>query len=135
MSWPLVADWLAVTGSLLLTYGTGRQAWASFADIGEQLNEQINEFPKYAQQMFTYVIPNLRRRPGGVGFSLALAVFFASIGLSPLSGKDFRRGGGMTDMANAWRLMRAAVAWFVLMIGAALLLAAVTIQLALAYTG
>jgi hypothetical protein len=33
MSWAIAADWLAVFGLVLLTFGTGAQAWANLAEF------------------------------------------------------------------------------------------------------
>ena len=32
-SWGLAADWLAVAGTALLTFGTGAQAWANLTEF------------------------------------------------------------------------------------------------------
>ena len=33
MSWAIAGDWLAVAGLILLTFGTGAQAWANLAEF------------------------------------------------------------------------------------------------------
>lgn len=42
MGWGLAAAWLAVVGTLVLTFGTGAQAWANLAEF-ESLKEIVSK--------------------------------------------------------------------------------------------
>lgn len=42
MSWPIAGDWLAVAGLILLTFGTGAQAWFNLAEF-RSLRRTVSE--------------------------------------------------------------------------------------------
>jgi hypothetical protein len=42
MSWAIAANWLAVFGTLVLTFGTGAQAWANLAEF-KNLQASVSE--------------------------------------------------------------------------------------------
>jgi len=41
MGWGLAAAWLAVAGLVILTFGTGVQAWANLADSRQSVQAMI----------------------------------------------------------------------------------------------
>jgi hypothetical protein len=150
MSWALGSGWISVAGLLLLTLGTGAQAWSSLTEF-ESLRRTI---PKAAIETLRAVMATemlggssltsrLRRRLNILHiripqfprvskwlFIARMAVF--TIVLMPVSLKQIRTDGGEEAVQLA-RFARAAEVWAILMIGSALALVAATIQLVLAY--
>ena len=141
MSWALAATWLTAAGSLLLTFGTGAQAWANLTEYRDLFDNASTE----ARQALQRVDPDQIATAIGVvtrGESpswltwavwLILWAFPMIIGI-PLKMAAIREAGGEEGTRLA-RLLRQAAVWSVLMAGSLLIMAAVTIQLALSYTG
>jgi hypothetical protein len=139
MSWAIAANWLAVAGTTLLTFGTGAQAWANlteFMSLRDNLQEDalnaigdvfgtmtIIAFLVNVVGTGTDDISKWRRRVPTLAVLGAL-VFFPRI-LIQLRAK----GGEAVELV---RFLRLAEVWTILMIGSALALAAACIQLALA---
>jgi hypothetical protein len=64
MSWAIAANWLAVIGTLVLTFGTGAQAWANLAEF-KSLQASVSEdasdaFKKTFPDVVVQLIPGER---------------------------------------------------------------------------
>jgi hypothetical protein len=117
MSWGLAANWLAVIGLLLLTFGTGVQAWANLA-----------EFKSVKKTVSTATVKALADAVAGADLTGGLGFFFLRPRkLAQLAARD---PGEAVELA---RFLRLAEVWSILMVGSGLALAAAVIQLILAY--
>lgn len=150
MSWALAADWLAVAGLVLLTFGTGAQAWANLAEFKSvQRTVSVAALETLKAVVVADALSSLHstswlRRPLNVlhirlpqfervrkWFVIARLALFTIV-LMPSSLKQIRADGGEEAVQLA-RFARLAEVWTILMVGSALGLAAAVIQLGLAY--
>jgi hypothetical protein len=149
MSWALAEDWLAIVGLILLTYGTGAQAAASFADykaLWKKVKYQAKD--AFTENLFTENLGTLAaaaniatqdtgqarpsfsweavwRRPA-MWRRILTAAFTVPRKLPQL--RD-RNAPEAADLAKA---VRSTAVWAVIMIGSALSLASGIILLVLA---
>lgn len=149
MAWALAADWLAVAGLVLLTFGTGAQAWANLAEFKSvQRTFTVAALESMKAAIVTELVDVhstswLRRHLNILHirlpqfehvrkwFFIARLALFTLV-LMPSSLKQIRAHGGEEAVQLA-RFARLAEVWTILMVGSALGLAAAVIQLALAY--
>ena len=141
MSWALAATWLTVAGSLLLTFGTGAQAWANlteYRDLFDSASTEARQALRSVDPDALATIVSLVTRseidPGWQMWAVwrILWAFPMIIGI-PLKMVAIREAGGEEAVRLA-HLLRQAAVWSVLMAGSVLIMAAVAIQLALSYT-
>jgi len=148
MSWAIAANWLAVLGTLVLTFGTGAQAWANLAEfkslqasvseaatdvlaetLGDALRAVIaapvTDTLEYWSLLARLLVRGLRLR-------LVQRSIQGAIILMPRRLAQLRDKGGEEAVQMA-RFIRAAEVWAIFMIGSGLALVGATIQLALAY--
>jgi len=146
MGWGLAAAWLAVAGLILLTFGTGAQAWANLAEF-KSLQATVSKVASDAIAETILeggTIALLARISSSSQFALArmflrllrltlarLSIQSAVI-LMPRTLAQLRAKGGDEAVQMA-RFIRSAEVWAILMLGSALALVAAVIQLALAY--
>jgi hypothetical protein len=145
MGWGLAAAWLAVVGTLVLTFGTGAQAWANLAEF-ESLKEIVS---KEVSDAIKQILPRMFADgvifPGATSpfralhmLARLLRLFIAGCSIQwatvviPVRLRQLREEGG-PQAAEMGRYLRAAAAWSVLMVGSALALVSSAVQLALAY--
>lgn len=123
--WGLAADWFAVAGTAFLTLGTGAQARASLAEY-RSMRQQAS---KAAGDALDEAVDRVGGTSGGpFGFLVVILLFLL---LLPERLALIRaKGGEEADQLSPF--LRLARVWTTLMIGSALALAAVAIQLALA---
>jgi hypothetical protein len=140
MPWALVASWLVVGGSFLLTLGTGAQALAFrseyrhlFGDLAAEKSQAI-EALKYVEPALSsiMIIAGGDSDSLSIRASLRILAAFPIVVAIPLKIAAIRQVGG-EEAVHLARLLREATAWSVLMMGSVLILAAVTVQLVLAY--
>jgi hypothetical protein len=140
MSWPLAEAWAIVAGSLLLTAGTGAQAWAN---ITEYRDLQQVVAPAASQALLAAlkgpVLTDVRDLMfSGSRFALTkfawrlLRAIKAAIFEIPARMTTLRKTGP-EDAARLAQLLRLAAAWSVILAGSALVLVGAVIHLALAY--
>lgn len=144
MSWALAANWLAVAGLVLLTFGTGAQAWANLAEfrglkltvpqasVDVVLSVAGAAMAAALTPPITIAVPlggGFKSRFRWLGFPLMILTAIISI---PLNATKIRAEGG-DEAVQLARFLRLAVVWAILMVGSALALAAAVIQLTLAY--
>jgi hypothetical protein len=152
MGWGLAANWVIVAGSVLLTIGTGAQAWASLSEYGDLFGET----PDHAVSAFisisglTSLSTSTADYPGPpivgrildlLGITPEVLQMFqpfvsavSAIFVIPRKLAAIRAAGG-EDAARLAQLLRQAGVWTLLMAGSMLVLAGAAIQLALIYTG
>jgi hypothetical protein len=120
MGWSLAAAWMIVAGSVLLTIGTGAQAWANLSEY----RDLISRLPEEA---------SLALVRGWLRFfiltSSGLPVVAAAAALSAAAALVKPE-----DTERLARLARLTAVWTVLMVGSALVLAAAIIQLIIGHT-
>jgi hypothetical protein len=147
MSWAIAANWLAVLGTFVLTFGTGAQAWANLAEF-KSLQESVSDVTSRALSEMTgeAVARALVMPMAPVTSLLRFAWMFvrllrlllarrsiqSALILMPRKLAELRSKGGEEAVQMA-RFIRSAEVWAILMVGSALALAAAVIQLALAY--
>lgn len=155
MSWAIAGDWLAVAGLILLTFGTGAQAWANLAEF-RSMRQTVSEVASSAMTdvlatglaaRYARSLEKAIRAAGGDGdrfrqsyrrpskLAVRLLLLWAPLAtMTRLPGKlrELRAEGG-DEAVQLARFLRLAEVWTILMIGSALALAAAVIQLALAY--
>jgi hypothetical protein len=129
MGWGLAAAWLAVASLVLVTFGTGAQAWANLAEyksarraIGQATLDALR-----GAQDVGYLLSIVTRGDPGLTFIIAAFMF-----LMPHKLREVRARGGEEAVQMA-RFLRSAEVWAILMVGSALALVAAAIQLALTY--
>ena len=129
MGWGLAAAWLTVASLVLLTFGTGAQAWANLAEY------------KSARSTIGKATLDAIREAADVGPLLSIiikadahltGIILAFMYLMPHKLREIRASGGEEAVQMA-RFLRSAEVWAILMVGSALALAAAVIQLALTY--
>jgi hypothetical protein len=127
MSWAIAGDSLEVIGLLILTFGTGAQAWANLAEF-KSMRRTVS---RVALEAFNDVVSEaVEKRSGFDPLGLALVFRFMS---TSMPGKLAEiRARGENDAVELARFLRLAAIWTILMIGSAFALAAAAIQLALA---
>ena len=156
MSWGIAEGWLSVVGTLLLTLGTGAQAWANRADykslqqtasevaIGAMMDALDVEGRRLRAELLGRLAGDLA---GGGSDSrrtrfwlrwhlpswlfLLKAVLFTIV-VMPGKFSQIRTKGG-DEAVQLARSLRAAEVWAIIMVGSALALMAAVIQLVLAY--
>jgi hypothetical protein len=127
MSWAIAGDSLAIIGLLLLTFGTGAQAWVNLAEF-KSMRQTVS---KVTLAAFNDVISDAaEKRSGFDPLGLALIRRFMSSSM-PRKLAEVRVSGEIEAVELA-RFLRLAGVWTILMIGSAFALAAAAIQLALA---
>jgi len=135
MSWAIAADWLAVAGLTLLTFGTGAQAWANLAEfksLRKAVSGYAGDVSTVAEFGTDVFLPGMSPIPAaGNGLLGRLIAAIYVVVLFPGFFRDLRDQGGEEAVQLA-RFLRQAVVWGILMIGSALALVAAAIQLALA---
>ncbi len=143
MGWTLTEDWLTVVSLLLLTFGTGAQAWDNLAEF-RSLRQTVSEVASGAisDAMAVELAVATAQVMGVVGESRLerlmpawlriVKVILAGIISIPGELTQLRADGG-EEAVQLVRFLRLAKIWTILMIGSALALAAAVIQLALAY--
>ena len=131
------AGWLAVAGTILLTLGTGAQAWANLAEF-KSLRKAVSGYAGGLNSLLAIGFGNDIFMPGmpsipalGTGPLAGLIKAIYIVVLFPSFLKDLREEGG-EEAVQLVGFLRQAVVWGILMIGSALTLAAVAIQLAIA---
>ena len=144
MSWAIAANWLTVLGLILLTTGTGAQAWANLAEYKSLL--QTASTTSIAAVSAVMVLG------GGIGpdmpfwwnryvprwLALVPEILIGLVQLAGLIFVGFRatltriRADGGEEAVELARFLRLAGVWTIIMIGSALALVAAVIQLALA---
>ena len=141
MPWALVASWLVVVGSFLLTLGTGVQALAfrsEYRDLFGNLEAEKSQTIEGLKAVEPALSGLMIALGGGDSDSLSIRlllrilVAFPIVITIPLKIAAIRQASGEEAVRLA-RLLRETIAWSVLMTGSVLILAAVTIQLVLAY--
>jgi hypothetical protein len=139
MSWAQAASWLTVAGSLLLTFGTGAQAWANlteYRDLFKNASTEVRQALQRAGPDLIAAVISVMTRVESTRWQVwavwrMLWAFPMIIGI-PLKMATIREAGGEEAVRLA-RLLRQAAVWSVLMAGSVLIMAAVAIQLALSY--
>lgn len=146
MSWGIAANWLAVLGLALLTFGTGTQALANLAEFKSLRAAISEEAIEAATQAARDWISSPRRLPVVpeawnqrlIMWKLRLfsnvyarQTILGAIFIMPSSLIRLYLKGGEEAFQLA-RFLRLVQVWGILMIGSALALAAACIQLALA---
>jgi len=147
MSWALVEGWTVVAGALLLTTGTGAQAWENLA----RYRSHSGPSRKATRRAFWDA---LLIKPGeSPGIVLAPLMppppiwlarkfwykwlpraLFQAVVRTPQKMTQIQQDAG--DDAVEWaQLLRSTGLWTVLMAGSALVLTGAAVHLALAYTG
>ena len=150
MSWGIAANWLAVLGLIVLTYGTGAQAWADLAEfksLRETISQEASEALGWIELEDQWLDP-LTDRLGRLAVPMLLvkaAIRRIRILRARLAGKTIPgavilmprklsqlRAKGGDQAVDMVRLIRSAEVWAIIMAGSALTLVAACIQLALA---
>ena len=164
MAWSIIASWANALGALVLTFGTGAQAWTNLAEYRDVLGsissgvreEFIDQFPRADLSIWggrrlpawikriaenSILVSNLWDLITDpiplVGFigSVAARVFPKTTArlLQDTDAKADEKEA--EELARIVQLARLAAIWFILMIGAMLVLAGTVIQLVLEYVG
>lgn len=153
MWWGIAEGWLSVVGTLLLTLGTGAQAWANRTDykslqrtasevasgaLDDVIAAEIQRASAKALRALTESLGAGSSRKGfwqrwQVPFWLFLpkVILFTLVSMPGKLDQLFTKGGD--EAVQLARSLRLAEVWAILMIGSALALAAAIIQLVLAY--
>jgi hypothetical protein len=145
MSWGIAQCWLAVLGVLLVTYGTGAQAWANLNEfqnlqgrVKKRASDAIREsLGKAAADLLSLSGPSSWFRVIWMPWHLTRLLLARgsvrnAIILMPRRVALLYDEGG-PEAVDLGRLIRAAEAWAILMIGSAFALVSAVIELALAY--
>ena len=146
MSWGIAQCWLAVLGVLLVTFGTGAQAWANLAEF-ERLKASVSEDAWNAVKatlgeaavhalLLSAGLPSALRVWGTSVRLFRLLVARTSIQWAIIVIRrrlaQIRDKGGDQAVEMA-RFIRAAQAWAILMLASGIALVSAVIELALAY--
>jgi hypothetical protein len=155
MSWAIAANWLAVVGLLVLTFGTGAQAISNLAEfrylksqatmaaisvIAESIAKSVVVVPfgsMHVPIVATFTVPPTSapwyRRIAARLPWLRKAVRRIGGFVSYPARANYLRERGGEEAVQVAKYLRTAKVWAIIMIGSALALLAAVIQLALAY--
>jgi hypothetical protein len=156
MAWSIIASWANALGALVLTFGTGAQAWTNLAEYRDVLGSIrsgvregfVDQFPRadlsvWGGRTLPAWITRIAKSSILVSDAwdlitdpIPLVLFIGSVAarvLPKTTARLLQDTDAKADEEEAKELARIVAIWFILMIGAMLVLAGTVIQLVLGY--